>query len=205
MLVKGLPSFRLFSRVEGGTQSVGEGDGVETVSDTHGLFKVSWFSKFLFDMNFFFEAPDISVDHFFLADVGNFEDGTGEGGIVGLDRASLAEASEGVTCHFGGVDRFELLTEESFELLPVGQLVLIVGHFLEMVAPPGGCVSSKEVCCQVYRLFVIFDAGRQEVLLHLENPEVDRAFAAIVGFGLLDSDVRRGSRGSAAGSAISTL
>src|SRR3954454_6226981 len=205
MLVKGLPSFRLFSRVEGGTRGVGEGDGVKTGSDTHGLFKVSWFSKFHFDTDLFFEAPDISVDHFFLADVGNFEDDTGEGGIVCLDRASLAEASEGIACHFGGVDRFELLTEESFELLPVGQLVLIVGYFLEVVAPPGGCVSSKEVCYQVYCFFIVFDAGSQEVLLHLENPKVDRAFAAVVGFGLLDSDVRRGSRGSAAGSAISTL
>src|SRR3954469_16183178 len=156
---------------------VGEGDGVETVSDTHGLFKVSWFSKFYFDTNFFFEAPDISVDHFFLADVGDFEDGTGEGGVVCLDRASLAEASEDVTCHFGGVDRFELLTEESFELLPVGQLVLVVGYFLEVVATPGGCVSSEEVHCQVYCLFVVLDAGSQEVLLHLENPEVDGTFA----------------------------
>src|SRR3954463_3333156 len=110
-----------------------------------------------------------------------------------------------VARYFGGVDRFELFTEESFELLPVGQLILVVGYFLEVVAPPGGCIPSKEVSCQVYHLFVIFDAGSQEVLLHLENPEVDRAFAAVVGFGLFDSDVRRGFRGSAAGSAVSSL
>src|SRR4051812_42012660 len=186
-------------------RGVGEGDGIEAVSNVHGLLKASWFAKFYFDTNFFFEAPDVPVDHFFFADGGDLEDGTGEGGVVCLDRAGLAEVGEGVTRHFGGVDRLELPAEESFELFPVGQLVTVVGYFLEVMTPPGGCVSSEEVRCQVYRLFVILDTSSQEVLLHLENPEVDRAFAAVVGFGLLDSDVCRGSRGSAARSAVSTL
>src|SRR4051794_15801929 len=103
-------------------RGVGEGDGVEAVSDAYGLLKASWFAKFYFDMNFFLEAPDISIDHFFFADSEDLEDGTGEGGVVRLDRAGLAEAGEGITRHLGGIDRLELPTEESFELLPVGQL-----------------------------------------------------------------------------------
>src|SRR4051794_7268589 len=67
----GLLLFWLFGRVEGGMWGVGEGDGVEVVSDAYGLLKASWFAKFYFNTNFFFEAPDVSIDHFFFADGGD--------------------------------------------------------------------------------------------------------------------------------------
>src|SRR4051794_10807874 len=103
MFTKGLLRFWLLGQVEGGPRGIYEGDSIEAVSSTYCFFKMPWFAKFDFNMNFFFEVSDVSINHFLFADGRDFEDSAGEGGIVCLDRAGLVEASQGIACHFSGV------------------------------------------------------------------------------------------------------
>ena len=77
--------FLVFCRVEWGPCRIGEGDGVESVSDSHGFFKVAGFTEFYFDSDFFLESSGVAIELFFFADGWYFKDDAGECCVVGFD------------------------------------------------------------------------------------------------------------------------